>query len=453
MAVTDDPNPSVVADLCDKALAMSEEERDEFLEKLRKHNQRLHQEVILVLGGMTTRIRGGAGNEQGVGRIELTVTGGPHQGETFAWTSTEPFVVGCSRKKSQFTLKRDDDLSREHFRIEPSVRGCSIEHLGQRRTYLNGIPISKALLRDGDVIRASKSVFRVRLEGFVPPPIPPVVPGYEIEDLIGCGGMGVVWRAWRVADGATVAIKTIAIEAGQEERRRLLREMEVHPKLRHPHIVDCLETGEAKDLPYLVLEYVDGPDLGRMVKAKGPLEIPLAVMLVCQVLEGLDYAHQMHFVHRDVKPSNILVAGGPTPVARLADFGLVRAMEESGMSQLSASSMVAGTPPFMSPEQALRLRDAEPAADQYSVAATLYFLLTGKLVYDGLIGSVAWREALHEGKEPVPIESRRSDIPSPLAKVIHRALQKQPDQRFDRAEGLRQHLLPFASGQVVPGTD
>jgi serine/threonine-protein kinase len=258
--------------------------------------------------------------------------------------------------------------------------------------------------------------------------------------------MGVVYRATREADGATVALKTIlpAVRPTPESVARFLREAEILKGLAHPHIVPFRELGEANGLLYFAMDFVPGTDAGRLLKGQGPLPVGRAVGLLCQALLALGYAHGRGFVHRDVKPANLLVteAGGREEV-RVADFGLARAYQASRLSGLTVSGVPAGTPSFMAPEQVLDFRGVKPPADQYAVAATLYTLLTGEPVY-GRADSPreAFKRILQD--DPVPIRSRRADLPAALAEAIHRALARAPEARFADVAGLRQALLPFA---------
>jgi serine/threonine-protein kinase len=174
----------------------------------------------------------------------------------------------------------------------------------------------------------------------------------------------------------------------------------------------------------------------------GGLPIPRAAGMACQVLNALAAAHQQGYVHRDVKPSNILVElrEGGAEHAWLADFGLARVYQSSRLSGLTLTGTVGGTTPFMPPEQITDYRHVGPAADQYSVAATLYYLLTKQYAYDLPPRDVPKQLLMILQQPPVPIEQRRADLPPALMAAIHRALARSPADRFADAVAFRQAL-------------
>jgi pSer/pThr/pTyr-binding forkhead associated (FHA) protein len=275
---------------------------------------------------------------------------------------------------------------------------------------------------------------------------PPAVPGLQFEGEIGRGGLGVVYRAVRQSDGAAVAVKTItpAAGVGRKAVERFVREAKVLAGLSHPHVVRHLESGSADGVVYLVMELVDGPDAGQWLKASGPVGVAAAVRMACQMLSGLAHAHARGFVHRDVKPSNLLVGGAAGQRAvKVADFGLARAYDECKLSGLTMQGEMGGTPAYMAPEQVTHFREVKPAADQYSAGATLYALLCGQPPID-LPKELAGQIAVLVNAAPVPLATRRPQLPTGLAEVVHRALARDPADRFPDVTSFRAALLPFA---------
>jgi serine/threonine-protein kinase len=269
------------------------------------------------------------------------------------------------------------------------------------------------------------------------------IPGYQLVRELGRGGMGVVYLALRAADGAVVALKTI-MPAGDVSRQaveRFLREADILRQLDHPHIVAFRDLGEAAGQLYFAMDYVPGIDARRLLKEQGPWPVARAVGLVCQLLEALEHAHGRGFVHRDVKPANLLVtAVDGREEGKVVDFGLARVYQASKLSGLTLAGQVGGTAAFTAPDQILNFRESKPPVDQYATAATLYNLLTGRYVHD-FPAAFQERLLLILSQPAVPIQSRRADLPSRLAAVIHRGLEKEPADRFADVRQMRQALL------------
>ena len=215
---------------------------------------------------------------------------------------------------------------------------------------------------------------------------------YEIERLLGKGGMGAVYLAHRragaepgagEAPGARVALKVMlprmVVDEGAQEI--FIREIEVTRSLRHPNIVGLLDFGKHQGRFYFALEYCPGgsaEDLRRRHGGRVPL--PSVLRIAVDALEGLAVAHEAGFVHRDLKPDNVLLAEGGT--ARLADFGLAKSFQQAGLSGMTATGMVAGTFQFMPREQLTSYRQVRPTSDVWSMAATVYYLLSGEYARD-----------------------------------------------------------------------
>ncbi len=269
--------------------------------------------------------------------------------------------------------------------------------------------------------------------------------GYELVAEIGRGGMGAVYLAICQRDSGVCAVKTM-LPAVRDARATefFLREAQTLKQLSHPHIVPFREMGECGGLLFFAMEFVPGDDAATLLKKmKGPLPGGRAVRLVCQAMEALDFAHLQGFVHRDVKPANLLVAQtSEGEVAKLADFGLARVWQNSSLSGLTMTGQVGGTTPYMAPEQITDYRNAKPAVDQYAAAAMLYRMLTENYIYD-FPSKVDQQLTMILQEKPVPIQQRKADIPDRLAFIIHRALAKNPADRFENMATFRQALRPF----------
>lgn len=377
----------------------------------------------------------------------LEVLHGPYAGHTFPLAGHATFTIG-RQLGHQISLPDDGHLSRAHFLIEVNPPLARIIDLGSKSgTFVNGQRVPRSNLRDGDEIRAGQTVFRVRVpdanglgtmtmverRGYAPMFAGrPTIPGYELGDELGRGAMGIVYLARREADGEQVAVKSLlpAMPVTRTALGRFVRESEILRTLCHPHIVGFRDVGANGPLLYFIMEYVPGTSAGDVLKRHGPLDPARVLRWAGQFLDALAYAHEMGYVHRDVKPSNLLVVGPPdAEVVKLSDFGLARAYEESSMSGLTVANESGGTPAFMPPEQVNDFRSARPAADQYAAAATLYQLLTGHAVYERS-GSTQQMLRRILVEDPIPLRPAAAPLPPPFGPVICRALARDPEARF-----------------------
>jgi serine/threonine-protein kinase len=271
------------------------------------------------------------------------------------------------------------------------------------------------------------------------------IDGYRIIEEIGNGAMGIVALAVRIRDGMRVALKTVmpAMAVHAHQLNRFLREAKILSQLRHPNIVAYHDMGGTEERLWFAMDFVRGADAYQILRDEGPLSVGRGVRLVSQLLDALAHAHAKKFVHRDIKPSNLLVQKTPAgEQIKLADFGLARVYQASQFSGLTMSGEIGGTMGFMAPEQITEFREAEPPADLYSAAATLYNLLTGAFIFD-LQGDLKRRLLAILQEDPIPIRKRRREIPQALAAVIHRGLEREPHRRWPDATEFRAALAPF----------
>jgi serine/threonine protein kinase len=316
--------------------------------------------------------------------------------------------------------------------------------------------VLKHLARTGLVpVHQLRKVFHGRAaELFVGP--------YVVLDKLGEGGMGKVYKARDTRDGTVVALKIIRsnLLANPVARGRYEREVQAARALRHPNIAAAVDAGEAGERYYLAMEFVDGIDLARLVRAFGVLPVPEACEYVRQAALGLHHAHEMGLVHRDIKPSNIVVSGerhhpGATEPARvkLLDMGLVRCAgfddgTGSGDVDLTRAGTVVGTPDYMAPEQAKNSRTVDRRGDLYSLGGTFYFLLTGRPPFPA--GSPIEKILKHQLDPPPPLQAARPDVPDELAWIVARLMAKKPADRFQSARELAAALAPLT--QFTDGT-
>ncbi|MGY1650962.1 serine/threonine-protein kinase [Geodermatophilus sp. SYSU D01119] len=249
---------------------------------------------------------------------------------------------------------------------------------------------------------------------------------YSVTEVIGRGGMGVVWRATDEVLRRPVALKEVVFpthltdEEREALRSRTLREARTAARLLHPNVTTLYDVVEEDGRPWLVMEHVDSRSLQEVVQRSGPLPWPTVARIGLDVLEALEAAHAAGIVHRDVKPANVLVGGDCS--AHLTDFGIATA---TGNPSITTSGAILGSPAYMSPERA-RGEEPGPAVDLWSLGATLYTAVEGRLAFDRPEPMATLFAVVHEEPEP-------PRLAGPLAPVLEGLLTRDPAQRWDVA--------------------
>jgi serine/threonine-protein kinase len=270
----------------------------------------------------------------------------------------------------------------------------------------------------------------------------PEVPGYEILEELGRGGMGVVYRARQVGLDRVVALKVLpaGAHAGPEERARFRREAEVIARLHHSNVVAVYEVGEHNGLPYFSMELCEGGSLAQRL-AGGPLPPAEAARLTVALARAAQAAHQAGVIHRDLKPANVLLAADGTP--KVTDFGLAK--KRDAATGLTASGVVLGTPSYMSPEQAGgRTTEVGPATDVYALGAVLYACLTGRPPFQAATPLDTVLQVLSD--PPVPPSRLRRRVPAALEAICLKCLEKDPRRRYPSAAALADQLERALAG-------
>jgi serine/threonine-protein kinase len=274
-----------------------------------------------------------------------------------------------------------------------------------------------------------------------------VIDNYRVTDIVGSGGMGAVYKIENLITRRIEAMKLLppGVSDDPEQARRFEREVQVQARLHHPNIAALYNAVHHGPSIALVMEFVEGESLQRMVAA-GPLPVETALDFTMQLLRALAYAHDAGVIHRDVAPSNIIVT--PEHVAKLTDFGLARGANDL---RLSTSGVPLGSPWYMSPEQVRGVGELDARTDLYSAGAVLHEMLTGGKLFD-VEGAFAVMRA-HVEAEPASPSSRNPKVPAALDDIVRKAVAKDPSMRFQSADEFRlalQNLVAAAPPVEVP---
>jgi serine/threonine protein kinase len=293
-------------------------------------------------------------------------------------------------------------------------------------------------------------------------------PRYRVLELLGRGGMGIVYKVEHRLMERPVALKVVNhhLTTDPAAVERFRREVKAAARLRHPNIVTAYDAEQAGDTHFLVMEFVEGISLAHLVKERGPLPVAQACDFVRQAALGLQYAHEQGMVHRDIKPHNLMVTratdGQSGGLVKVLDFGLARfAVESLPANQLLAADGAAwsatlpealtkvgtimGTPDYMAPEQARDAHTADIRADIYSLGCTLYYLLAGQVPFTE--ASALGKIQGHLERSPRPLTVVRRDVPTGLQRVLERMMAKDPAQRYQTPSDAASALTPFVGRQ------
>ena len=283
------------------------------------------------------------------------------------------------------------------------------------------------------------------------PPVSERIRDYELLGTLGEGGMGTVYRARHTRLDRQVALKLLPARRLRDQAAvvRFEREMKAIGRLDHPTIVRATDAGDVDGTHFLAMDYVEGIDLSKLVRLVGPLDIASACEIVRQAAIGLDYAHQQELIHRDVKPSNLMLTLHGD--VRILDLGLALfGAASEALDELTTVGQLMGTLDYMAPEQGDNSHDVDARADVYSLGATLFKLLTGTAPYDApnCRTPLAKMKALATIDAP-SVAERRPDLPGELIAIIDRTLARNVQDRFTTAKDLADALLPFGEGHVL----
>jgi len=285
----------------------------------------------------------------------------------------------------------------------------------------------------------------------VSPAVFPELPGYEILGEAGRGGSGVVYKARQLSLQRLVAIKAVPLGVDREDQifSRFHQERLLAALVKHPNLVAAYDAGEVAGLPYFVMEFVEGTGLDVLVNQRGPLPVAEVCEVIRQAALGLQHLHEHGLVHRDVKPSNLMLT--PSGQVKVIDLGLARVVSGSAKDgQISLPGQFLGTLDYMAPEQCDDCHTVDIRADIYSLGCTLYHLLAGGPPFAAL--SSPYKKLKAHAEAPAPsIREQRPDIPEQVAAVLERMLAKDRNGRYAAPVEGGAALLPFAKDASLPG--
>jgi serine/threonine protein kinase len=325
-----------------------------------------------------------------------------------------PDLVGALRAGSFLTNGQMDVLTREILPRTADARALARELV--KRNWITPYQINQLFLGRGNDL---------------------ILGPYVLLERLGEGGMGQVFKARHRRMDRVAALKVIRRDklGNSEAIRRFFREVQAAAALDHPNIVSAYDADEVGGVYYFAMEYVEGKDLGRLVKEKGPLKIGKACEYMRQAALGLQHAFEKGMVHRDIKPSNLIVRNGGSSheggaLVKILDMGVARVsgtIADDGGAPLTLAHSVLGTPDFIAPEQAADSHAADIRSDLYSLGCTFHYILTGQVPFP----AEAPMEKLlkHHLEAPPPVESLRPEVPRGVVKLVRRLMAKSPADR------------------------
>jgi serine/threonine protein kinase len=279
---------------------------------------------------------------------------------------------------------------------------------------------------------------------------------YKLMERLGAGGMGQVFLCEHVRMKRLVALKVLPMDKLKDDQtalERFDREARASAALDHPNIVRAhdIDTDPDKGLHFLVMEFVDGSSLQDIIKKHGPLDVIRAAHYIADAARGLQHAHEAGWVHRDIKPGNLLL--DRTGTVKILDMGLARlfADDSDNLTKRFEKNAVLGTADYLAPEQATSSSDVDIRADIYSLGATFYYLLTGRPPFED--GTVTQKLIWHQQKPPKPVRELRPDVPKEMEAVINKMMAKKPVHRFQEPDAITSALEPWTGQPIEPPAD
>ena len=376
---------------------------------------------------------------------KLVVRSGSTSGSEFK-LNADRLIMG--RRSANPIPIADVKASREHaviFRKDGGV--YFIQDLSRNGTLLNGQPVNKSeegnKLRYGDRIKIGDTVMEIVDEKNEPIKIE--IPGYKIMEGVGSGGMGTVYKARQLSMDRIVAIKVLneRYSANSEFVERFIREARAAGKLNHPNVIHVHDISRANGRHYFSMEFIDGSSLKDTMREKKKFDINQGLDVVLQTAKALEFAHENHIIHRDIKPDNIMLT--KEGIVKIADLGIAKTFEEQP-AQPGQDRRVLGTPHYMAPEQALG-KTIDHRVDIYSLGATFYHMVTGTTPFAGNTAQAILKAHIQESLPA--IQDLNPSVPDPVCFMIERMMAKLPEKRYPSMSALIADIERVQRGAIA----
>jgi hypothetical protein len=356
---------------------------------------------------------------------KLVCQTGPKAGHEYPLTKD---VTIMGRQSSCDVQILDNMSSRAHCQVRRDGKLYSLVDLGSRNgTHLNDKKVSERQLVFGDRIRIGEAEYKfVKEPGDVE--LKDLLSKYQVQEKIGEGGMGIVYKANQRSMNRVVALKILSPKYSSKQRfvEQFIKEARAAGALNHPNIIQVHDVGTENDIHYFSMEYVEGPTCMQVLREQGTFKVPEALEVIRQTAKALEYAHSQRLIHQDIKPDNIMI--GQNNQVKLADLGISKTFDE--VESEEGPKRVMGTPHYMAPEAALG-KKIDHRVDIYALGATLYHLLTGKTPYSGTSATEVLKAHV---MDPLPaIHDINPEVPEDVCALVERMVAKKADDRYQHA--------------------
>jgi predicted Ser/Thr protein kinase len=369
---------------------------------------------------------------------KLVCQTGPKAGHEYPLTKD---VTVMGRQSSCDVQILDNMSSRAHCQIRRDGKLYSLVDLGSRNgTHLNDKKVSERQLAFGDRIRIGEAEYKfVKEPGDVE--LKDLLSKYEVQEKIGEGGMGIVYKANQKSMNRIVALKILSPKYSAKQRfvDQFIKEARAAGALNHPNIIQVHDVGTENDIHYFSMEFVEGATCMQVLREQGPFKVGEALEIIRQTAKALEYAHGQRLIHQDIKPDNIMI--GQNNQVKLADLGISKTFDE--VESEEGPKRVMGTPHYMAPEAALG-KKIDHRVDIYALGATLYHLLTGKTPYNGTSATEVLKAHV---MDPLPaIEDINPDVPQDVCALVERMVAKKADDRYQTAAEIVEEVVRLQQG-------